>query len=485
MVDFKAGTSLVAAEGKLLAVPVFSDRTWGPGADVAAAAIGHGLEARLDLIDFSGKLGQVAVISGPADAPFSSYAFVGLGEEADMETVRQAAGWLARSASRLDHVSTTLHLVDVDGAARAVAEGFLLALYRFDKYRSESEPAKSETLTFVGDDGDAAVEAAEAARPGVLGAMLARDLINEPANAKSPEALAGIAAGVAAEHSLRIRIYQPDEFSDERFGALAGVAAGAHNPARMVEMWYEPESPRAFLALVGKGIVFDSGGLSLKPAASMEDMKTDMSGAAAVFGTMQAIAARGLPIKVLGITPITENMPGGGATRPGDVLVSRNGVSIEVLNTDAEGRLVLADGLSLAAENEPDLIVDIATLTGACHIALGDKIAGLWSNDQEAADQVLRAAARTGERFWQMPLPADYRKAMDSDIADIKNISGGRYGGAIHAALFLQEYVGENRWVHLDIAGPARWTEEEHYFRKGGSGFAVRTLVALAEDMAT
>ena len=212
-------------------------------------------------------------------------------------------------------------------------------------------------------------------------------------------------------------------------------------------------------------------------------MKTDMSGAAVVFGAVQSIAALGLPIKVLGITPITENMPGGNATRPGDVLIPRNGTSIEVLNTDAEGRLVLADGLSLAAEQEPDLIVDIATLTGACHVALGDKIAGLWSNDQDAAQRVLKASARTGERLWQMPLPADYRKAMDSDIADIKNISGGKYGGAIYAALFLAEYVGENPWVHLDIAGPARWTEEEHYQRKGGSGFGVRTLVALAEDM--
>lgn len=278
-------------------------------------------------------------------------------------------------------------------------------------------------------------------------------------------------------------MYEPGEFAAERFGALAGVAAGAHNPARMVELWYEPEEPKAFLVLVGKGIVFDSGGLSLKPAASMEDMKTDMSGAAVVFGAVQSIAALGLPIKVLGITPITENMPGGNATRPGDVLIPRNGTSIEVLNTDAEGRLVLADGLSLAAEQEPDLIVDIATLTGACHVALGDKIAGLWSNDQDAAQRVLKASARTGERLWQMPLPADYRKAMDSDIADIKNISGGKYGGAIYAALFLAEYVGENPWVHLDIAGPARWTEEEHYQRKGGSGFGVRTLVALAEDM--
>ena len=483
MVDFKAGAGLEDSRGSLLAVPVFGDRIWGPGAEAAAGAVGASVEARMDRADFSGKLGQVAVLSAQAGAPFEAYAFVGLGDEADSETVRQAAGWLARAVSRIDHVATTLHLVDVEGAAKAFAEGFLLALYRFDKYRSEPQPPKIQSVSFVGDNGDDAKAAADAAVPAVVGTMLTRDLINEPANGKSPEVLAGVAAAVAAEHSLRLRVYEPGEFAAERFGALAGVAAGAHNPARMVELWYEPEEPKAFLVLVGKGIVFDSGGLSLKPAASMEDMKTDMSGAAVVFGAVQSIAALGLPIKVLGITPITENMPGGNATRPGDVLIPRNGTSIEVLNTDAEGRLVLADGLSLAAEQEPDLIVDIATLTGACHVALGDKIAGLWSNDQDAAQRVLKASARTGERLWQMPLPADYRKAMDSDIADIKNISCGKYGGAIYAALFLAEYVGENPWVHLDIAGPARWTEEEHYQRKGGSGFGVRTLVALAEDM--
>ncbi len=483
MIDFRGGATIESG-GRLLAVPVYADRTWGPGAAQAAGAIGDGLEGQLDLLDFTGKLGQVAIVPA-SGSPFATYAFVGLGDDVDLEVVRQAAGWLARSVSRIEEIATTMHLIDVDGAAAAFAEGFQLGLYRFDKYRSESEPPSVEAVVFVGDDGGAAAEAAAAAAPGIEGAMLTRDLINEPANGKSPETLAGIAAGIAGEYGLHIRVYEPSEFGDERFGGLMGVAAGAANPARMVELLYQPEDPKAFIALVGKGIVFDSGGLSLKPAANMEDMKTDMSGAAVVFGAMKAIASAGLPVKVLGITPITENMPGGSATRPGDVLVPRNGTSVEVLNTDAEGRLVLADGLSLAAERSPDLIVDVATLTGACVIALGEKIGGLWSNDDDAAEQVLRASARSGERFWRMPLPADYRKALDSTVADLKNISGSRYGGAIHAALFLKEYVGENRWVHLDIAGPARWKEEEHYLRKGGSGFGVRTLLALAEELAT
>ena len=485
MIEFTAGAGLEGSRGAILAVPVLADLTWGPGADLAADAVGDSLDSQFDRLDFTGKLGQVALLQGAAGSGYETYAFVGLGDEADSETVRQAAGWLARAVSRVEAVATTFHQVDVEGAVGAFAEGFVLALYRFDKYLSKPQPPKTERVEFVGDGADEAVTAADSVLPGILGAMLTRDLINEPAKSKSPETLEGVARGIAADHFLRIRVYEPEEFEAERFGGLAGVAAGAHNPARMIELWYEPENPKAFLALVGKGIVFDSGGLSLKTASFMEDMKTDMSGAAVVFGAIQAIAASGLPIKVVGITPITENMPGGNATRPGDVLIPRNGTSVEVLNTDAEGRLVLADGLSLAAEQEPDMIVDIATLTGACAIALGDKIGGLWSNNEEAANHVLHASARTGERFWRMPLPADYRKALDSDIADLKNITGARYGGAIHAALFLEEYVGDNAWVHLDIAGPARWKEEEHYLRKGGSGFGVRTLLALAEDLAT
>ena len=260
-----------------------------------------------------------------------------------------------------------------------------------------------------------------------------------------------------------------------------GVAAGSHQPAAMIVLRHEPSDPVGFIAVVGKGIVFDSGGLSLKSPSGMETMKTDMSGAAVVLATMQAVAALDLPVRVLGIAPVTENMPGGGAQRPGDVLTPRNGTTVEVLNTDAEGRLVLADGLSLAAEEEPDLIVDAATLTGACVVALGEKIAGLWSNTEEAADRVLGAAAAAGEAIWHMPLPDYYRKNIDSDVADIKN-TGGRYGGSINAALFLKEFVGETPWVHLDIAGPARWPDDEHYQVKGGSGFGVRTLVKLIEN---
>jgi leucyl aminopeptidase len=260
------------------------------------------------------------------------------------------------------------------------------------------------------------------------------------------------------------------------------VNLGANNPARMVVMRYTPQGATKTVAFVGKGIVFDSGGLSIKPAAGMETMKTDMAGAAAVMGAVKAIADLGLVVNVTGITPFTENMTGGSALRPGDVMRAYNGKTMEVLNTDAEGRLVLADGLALAVEDEPDLVVDIATLTGACKVALGPLVGGLIAKQDEAADLVLNASQAAGEAMWRLPFVEEYRSMLDSDIADMKNI-GGRWGGAITAAIILSEFVGDTPWVHLDIAGPGRADKTEHYVSKGGSGFGVRTLIAVAQSL--
>jgi leucyl aminopeptidase len=299
---------------------------------------------------------------------------------------------------------------------------------------------------------------------------------------KAPEVLAQVARDLADRVGMNVRVLDEREIAQERLGGLLGVSLGSTKPPRLVELRYEPKGARGFVAFVGKGIVFDSGGLSIKAADGMETMKTDMSGAAAVFGAMQVIAGMGLPVKVLAIAPLTENMPSGSAVRPGDVLEIRNGKTIEVLNTDAEGRLVLADGLSLAAEQKPDLIVDIATLTGTCKAALGEKIAGLFGADAPAAI-VSAAAEAAGERMWRLPLPDDYRKLIDSEVADMKN-TGGKFGGAITAALLLKEFVGDVPWVHLDIAGPARASEAEHYIPKGATGFGVRTMVEIVRRMA-
>jgi leucyl aminopeptidase len=245
----------------------------------------------------------------------------------------------------------------------------------------------------------------------------------------------------------------------------------------MIQLVYDPPGAQGTLALVGKGITFDSGGLSIKTAEGMETMKTDKSGAAAVLAAMSALPSLAPAVKVVAFIPATENMPGGAATKPGDVLKIRNGKTVEVLNTDAEGRLVLADGLSLAAEAGVDAIVDLATLTGACVVALGRKVAGLMGNHDGWVAQVQAAADRAGEPVWPLPLPDDYRKLIDSDVADVKNISGGRYGGALTAGLFLKEFVGGIPWAHLDIAGPARSEDDEGYNQKGGTGFGVRTVI--------
>lgn len=437
------------------------------------------LGAHLDDAEFTGKTGQVVVVPGGDGVPYRKVALVGLGGTADAEQVRQAAGGAARALAKCATVATTLHAAAA-GGAEAVGIGFTLGAYTFTRHKTEKKPSTIASVVMLDGSDDDASAALTGATIGEA-VNVARDLVNEPAMGKSPVTLAERATAIAAASGLGIRVLDEHAIAAERLGGLRGVSLGATNPARLVELRYEPEGARGFLAVVGKGIVFDSGGLSLKPADSMETMKTDMSGAAAVFASMQAIAALRLPVRVLGIAPLTENMPGGSALRPGDVLEIRNGKTIEVLNTDAEGRLVLADGLSLAAEQRPDLIVDIATLTGAISIALGEKIAGLFGTES-AVNRVAEAAEAAGERVWRMPLPADYRKNIDSDVADMKN-TGPRYGGAINAALLLKEFVGDIPWAHLDIAGPARAAEAEHYVPKGGTGFGVRTLVELARRM--
>lgn len=482
MIEISAGGDPGSEGADVLVVPVLADRTWGPGADWLAEELGDYLTGYLDDADFQGKAGSSVSVPTPDRLGYKRLLLVGLGSDPDLERIRRAAGTAGKKTTKDTTVATTLHQLG-DGAGGATAEGFMLGQYRFDRYQTEKKPLKTEELRFIGDGAEEAVVQSARSRIVVEAVTLARDLINEPPGAKPPVELVAHASRIAEEGGLDLKVYEPDQFESERFGGLAGVAAGSHAPAAMVVLRHEPAEPKGFIALIGKGIVFDSGGLSLKPPAGMEAMKTDMSGAAVVLATMQAIAALQLPVRVMAVTPLTENMPGGGAQRPGDVLTPRNGTTVEVLNTDAEGRLILADALSLAAEEEPDLMVDAATLTGGCLVALGEKIAGLWGNDDEAIEKVKAAAAAAGEDVWQMPLHDEYEKHIESEIADIKN-SGPRFAQSINAALFLKHFVGDVPWVHLDIAGPARWPDNEHYQVKGGSGFGVRTLLTLAEQVA-
>lgn len=424
---------------------------------------------------FEGKAGQV--ISALTDG--GVVVLAGIGDEASFESVRSAAGNATR-AVKAERAVCLLTAAPIDDVARAVVEGVSLGAYQYRPYKtSENDQQTLITVELV----DASQEEIDAALIGSDATMLARDWVNTPAMDKSPETIAATIKSAAESAEVDVEIWDRARIEEEKLGALLGVAAGSSRDPVLLVMTYAPEGAGRHLGLVGKGITFDSGGLSLKSAAFMEEMKDDMAGGAAVAAATIGIARLGLPVRVTTIVPFTDNAVGGNATRPGDVLRPVSGPTIEVLNTDAEGRLVLADGLGVVRRSEPDLIIDVATLTGAAKVALGEKIGAVFASNPGVAKDVLGAAARAGEFFWEMPLFADYRKSLDSNIADIKNITGSRYGGAIAAALFLKEYAGDGDWAHLDIAGPARARETSGESVKGASGASVRTLIEVARGL--
>jgi leucyl aminopeptidase len=462
-------------------VGVFADR-------FAAGDVPDGLDRGfLEAQGFAGKPGETCVMPGP-DGRLT--VALGLGDEADasIATYRRAAAGLARAASKASHVAADVlgtvpeHLARRD-VAEAVAEGAVLGAYRYTALKSDPEPSHLESLVVVGPGGARVQAALERGRAVAEAVCLARDLVNQPGGSLTPTAFATRAEEIGALRGFDVEVLDRAAIEDEKLGGLLGVNRGSREEPRFVKLSWAPERARGTVALVGKGITFDSGGLSLKTAESMIGMKGDMAGAAAVLAAFSALGAVRPPVRVLGYLPLTDNMPGGDATRVGDVLRIRNGTTVEVLNTDAEGRLVLADALALASEDGPDAVVDLATLTGACMVALGMKLAGLMGNDEGWIAQVRAAADGAGEGVWPLPLPAEMRRQIDSDVADLKNVAGARWGGALIAGLFLQEFVGEGvPWAHLDIAGPAEATDDDAEARKGGTGFGVRTLLRLLSD---
>ena len=434
---------------------------------------------------FEGKVGQTCTVPG-VDGQVLVALGLGPSAEVGVAAYRSAAAALARAAQRQTHLAIDLldsvpERLDRSAVAQAIAEGVLLGAYRYTALKSDPEPSHIESLTVVGKGGKRVLTALDRGRAVGEAVRVARDLVNQPGGTLTPTAFAARAEELADLKGFDIEVLDRAAIEEHELGGLLGVNRGSTEEPRFLKLSWEPGGkPRGTVALVGKGITFDSGGLSLKPSDSMIGMKGDMAGAAAVLGTFSALDAVQPPVRVVGYLPLTDNMPGGDATRVGDVLRIRNGTTVEVLNTDAEGRLVLADALVLATEDGPDAIVDLATLTGACMVALGPKIAGLMGNHQGFVDQVQTAADAQGEPVWQLPLPADMRKAIDSDVADMKNISGNRWGGALVAGVFLQEFVGDGiPWAHLDIAGPADAAEDDGETRKGGTGFGVRTLLHL------
>ena len=382
---------------------------------------------------------------------------VGAGDKAQLTSnvIRRVLGRASSALPRFGTVATTFpQAITGKGAADAVqaaVEGIVLGTYRFDRQ------VVAEAVCW------------------------ARDLVNTPAGDMPPAEIARAAQKMAREVGLRCKIWGKPELEKGGFGGILGVGAGSVNPPRLIELWYKGAGTETPVALTGKGIAFDSGGLSIKDAKGMETMKCDMGGAASILATMKVIALLKPKINVIAAIPSSENMPSGSATKPGDVLTHRGGTTSEVLNTDAEGRLVLADALAYLAEKKPKVIIDTATLTGACMIALGDQITGAMGNDDALFHDIGAAGDAVGETMWQLPLYGDYRRLIDSTVADVKNI-GERYGGAISAAWFLAEFVGDTPWIHLDIAGPAWADKVSDLGPKGGTGVPVRTLVRYLLD---
>ena len=432
---------------------------------------------------FDGKVGQTLVLpsaSGPAQIA------VGVGEPGalTLTSLRSAAAALVRAAGKRAVVATSLvdaATIDAGAAAQAVTEGALLAAYRYAGIKREPNSSALATLALVVGEARAKGAAAGVERGVVTAgaASLARDLANTPPAYLTATKMAEKAIEVGAANGLTVEVFDEHQLAEMGCGGMLGVNAGSKEPPRMVRLTYTPRNPVGHLALVGKGVMFDSGGLSLKPSDSMLTMKMDMSGAAAVLSAMSALKALKCRTKVTGYLMCTDNMAGGDAFKLGDVLTFRNGKTAEIHNTDAEGRLVLADGLSLAVEDGVDAIVDIATLTGACMVALGNKIAGVIGNDQPLVDRLRAAADRTDEKVWQLPLETGYRKLLDSNVADFRNI-GGPYGGAITASLFLNEFVGSTPWAHIDMAGPMSVDADDGWLSRGATGYGTRLLIELA-----
>jgi leucyl aminopeptidase len=413
---------------------------------------------------------------------------IGLGkrEEIDPERLRVAAAIAAKEAARLEAISIAWELPDTgdDGAAaEALATGTILGSYRFDRFKGkgaeeDTAPAALASLTLIGPEGIAA--AAESARVYAEAQNRARDLQSTPANVATPGFLAARAEAIAADHeAVTVDVLGPEQIAAKGMDGLVAVSRGGGEPARLIVLRYAGGGSGPTLGLVGKGVTFDTGGISLKPGAGMQEMKMDMSGAAAVLEAVAAIAELGLALDVVAVVPSTENMPSGTAVKPGDVITQYNGITVEVNNTDAEGRLILADALAYAVELGAERIVDLATLTGAVVIALGSTYAAVVSNDDELAAAVARAGEESGELTWRLPLHPEFKALMKGTVADLSNLASKRKAGTITAAAFLEEFVGETPWAHVDIAGTA-WDVGREYTGKDASGFGVRLLVELA-----
>jgi len=467
--------------------------------DISAVdkALGGAISQLVSQGEIKGKLNEVTIVHSLGKLPADRVVVAGLGKPADL-TVNKIRGAVAETCRQLRQkgvatIATSplgagINNISPESSAQAIAEGALLGLYAFRKHitREENKFGEIKQLLIVG---SAKIKSAleggsHKGRVIAEATNLARDMINEPANFMTPSDMAEMAKKLAGAHGLEVSILDKEQMVELGMGALLGVARGSQQPPKFIILNYRgSDSAELNIALVGKGITFDSGGISLKPAEKMEEMKGDKAGGAAVMAAMSAIAQLKPKINVTAIVPATENLPDGNAYKPGDILKAMSGKTIEVVSTDAEGRLILADALGYARKLGAKFIVDVATLTGACRVALGDICTGAFANNQDLANRVLSAGNEAGEYIWQMPMFDEYKEQNKSDVADIKN-TGGRWGGAITAAKFLAEFAEDTPWVHLDIAGTSMTEKERTYTVKGATGVAVRTLINLALSLA-
>ena len=440
--------------------------------------------AALEAYGFTGGVGQTLIVPS-REGPM--LVAVGVGDDASAAQLRESAAAFARAAAKRAALATNLAeatSIDPAAAAQAVTEGILLARYRYVGLKNDTSsacPVESVSLVVGAKHDKSATKGAAQGVTMAQAANLARELANTPPSHLTASGLAAKALELAGPAGLAIEVFDKDQLAVLRCGGLLGVNAGSTEPPRMIKLSYVPRNPRAHVALVGKGVMYDSGGISLKPTNPMHAlMKMDMSGAAAVLATMVSLKASGCRNQVTAWLMCTDNMPSGSALKLGDVLTIRNGKTVEIHNTDAEGRLILADGLSLAAEAEPDAIVDIATLTGSAMAALGLEFAAVIGSDDALIGRIQASSEATDEKVWQLPLAKEhYRKLLDSSVADMKNV-GGPYAGATTAAIFLSEFVGDVPWAHLDIAGTMNAESDSGWRPKGATGFGTRLLIDLA-----
>ncbi|MFQ5669942.1 MAG: leucyl aminopeptidase [Acidobacteriota bacterium] len=455
-------------------------------------ALRRSLMRVMKLEGFRGKEGETLVWHAPEKAPSPRYLVVGTGTrgQVDLEGVRRLfAGLARRLGSPVQHLATLLPGAgdrQIPDRIQAAVEGVSLGSYRWDPYLSQKDqdgrgPAR---VTFLASRTTANTASLERGRLRSRATLLARDLTCEAPSVMTPREMEKRARRVARSSGLTLKVIDERQAARMGMGCLLGVARGSQEPPRLLHLTYRPRKPAGRVALVGKGITFDSGGLSLKPANSMETMKSDMAGSAAVLAILSVLGEMPSPLEVHGVMVMAENMPSGRAYKPGDILRSMSGKTVEVLNTDAEGRLILADGLEYAKRLKPDRIIDLATLTGACMVALGTLCSGVMGFDRKMVDAVLDAGKKAGEKLWPLPFFEEYRRLLDSKVADIKHL-GARWGGAITAGMFLGEFVGpDTPWVHIDIAGPAFADKDQPLSRVGGTGHPVRTLLTYLDGLA-